>query len=197
MFGRTSVTAGSFPCSARVGFVLGCWYVQFYVRSQVAGTTSSVPNKHQYSSCAVVCLCPFQHAAVSIQYSAFNVQQLFVAYSHRYYTEGNQSTSDYCCLILRLCLSCCLFYLPIARFLHGHQHRCHVMPTKRRAMDYAHHVIGAVYGTYLLFHQGTICRPTCPAPNLYVYAQTNEFRYVQSSTLDAALVKCGCACTVW
>lgn len=52
----------------------------------------------------------------------------------------------------------------------------HTMPTKRRAMDYAHHVIGAVYGTFLLFRQGTVCQPICPAPNLYIYAQTNEFR---------------------
>ncbi|CAN0099442.1 unnamed protein product [Pylaiella littoralis] len=44
-----------------------------------------------------------------------------------------------------------------------------------RVMDYAHHVIGAVYGTFLLFRQGTVCEPTCPAPNLYMYAQTNEF----------------------
>eukprot|EP00903_Cladosiphon_okamuranus_P020877 g19172.t1 len=44
-----------------------------------------------------------------------------------------------------------------------------------RTMDYAHHVIGAVYGTFLLFRQGTVCQPTCPAPNLYLYAQTNEF----------------------
>jgi len=45
-------------------------------------------------------------------------------------------------------------------------------------MDYAHHIIGAVYGTFLLFRQGTVCQPSCPAPNLYTYAQTNEFRCV-------------------
>ncbi|CAM9719308.1 unnamed protein product, partial [Hapterophycus canaliculatus] len=45
----------------------------------------------------------------------------------------------------------------------------------KRGMDYAHHVIGAVFGTFLLFRQGTVCQSTCPAPNLYMYAQTNEF----------------------
>lgn len=43
-----------------------------------------------------------------------------------------------------------------------------------RGMDYAHHVIGAVFGTFLLFSQGTVCQSSCPAPNLYMYAQTNE-----------------------
>lgn len=46
----------------------------------------------------------------------------------------------------------------------------------RRGMDYAHHLIGAVFGTFLLFRQGTVCQSSCPAPNLYTYAQTNEFR---------------------
>lgn len=45
-------------------------------------------------------------------------------------------------------------------------------------MDYAHHVIGAVFGTFLLFSQGTVCQSSCPAPNLYMYAQTNEIRCV-------------------
>ncbi|CAM9529037.1 unnamed protein product [Ectocarpus fasciculatus] len=44
-----------------------------------------------------------------------------------------------------------------------------------RGMDYAHHLIGAVYGTFLLFGQQVVCQPSCPAPNLYTYAQTNEF----------------------
>ncbi|CAN0269731.1 unnamed protein product [Ectocarpus sp. 4 AP-2014] len=44
-----------------------------------------------------------------------------------------------------------------------------------RVMDYAHHLIGAVYGTFLLFGQEVVCQPSCPAPNLYIYAQTNEF----------------------
>lgn len=51
----------------------------------------------------------------------------------------------------------------------------------RRWMDYVHHVIGAVYGTYLLYYQGNVCRASCPAPNLYMYAQTNEIRYVRGS----------------
>ena len=50
----------------------------------------------------------------------------------------------------------------------------------RRSMDYAHHVIGAVFGTFLLFSQGTVCKSSCPAPNLYIYAQTNEIRCVRS-----------------
>eukprot|EP00904_Undaria_pinnatifida_P005137 jgi/Undpi1/1753/HiC_scaffold_11.g05142.m1 len=49
-----------------------------------------------------------------------------------------------------------------------------VVDSSGRSMDYAHHVIGAVFGTFLLFSQGTVCKSSCPAPNLYTYAQTNE-----------------------
>ena len=65
-------------------------------------------------------------------------------------------------------------------------------------MDYAHHVIGAVYGTFLLFHQGTVCQPSCPAPNLYIYAQTNEFRYCcMCCRLLVVRSQTRCACTTW
>mmetsp|Transcript_9163 Transcript_9163/g.13758 ORF Transcript_9163/g.13758 Transcript_9163/m.13758 type:complete len:209 (+) Transcript_9163:81-707(+) len=44
-----------------------------------------------------------------------------------------------------------------------------------RFLEYVHHFISILFGTYLTLNQTAICKDDCPISNLFVYAQTNEF----------------------